>query len=449
MKKNSWLSHFRRIGQIIIIFGCTASLQAQVPPPTPPQEHPIALKGGILHPISSAPIESGTILWENGKITALGKDIPLPSDTDIIDIQGKHVFPGLIDANSTLGLIEIEAVRATRDTSETGVINPNIHAERAINPDSELIPVTRANGILTALVVPQGSLITGQSALIMLDGWTWEDMILKAPVALHIFWPRMTPISAWWFREPEDKQQEQIKKNLDTLTSALRNARAYDLARSAPEAQKIEIDQRWEAMRPVLHKELPVFIHADSVAQIKSAVAWALEEGLQMVLVGGQEAPLVSDLLRAHQIPVIVGPILDLPAEPDAPYDEAYTVPARLQEAGIPFCIGGESGAAHERNLPYHASMAVAFGLPEKTALEALTLTCARILGVDDRIGSLEPGKDATLIVTDGNPLDIRTHVLSAYIQGRPIDLNNRHLRLYHKYIEKARQEKTLVHPLP
>lgn len=427
------------------------SAPAQVPPPAPPQDHPIALVGGTIHTISGETIEGGTILFVDGKIVAVGKNVDLPPGTETINVAGKHVYPGLIDANTTIGLIEIEAVRATRDTAEVGDINANVRAEVAVNPDSEIIPVTRANGILVALTAPRGGIITGRSAAIMLDGWTWEDMTLKAPVALHVIWPRMQPFRFGFFMPmPPEQQLERSKKQLETLKQAFRDARAYYLARKAqgkPGVPPVEKDLRWEAMMPVFEGKLPVFVHADNVEQIESAVAWAQQEGIRITIVGGQDAPLVADLLKKHDIPVIVTPILTMPPHRWSGYDEAFTVPARLYRAGVRFCIGGEGGAAHERNLPYHAAMAVAFGLPREEGLRAITLYAAEILGIADRVGSLEPGKDATLIVTDGDPLDIRTHVEKAFIQGRPVDLMNRHKRLYLKYKEKYRQKKASSTP--
>ena len=253
----------------------------------------------------------------------------------------------------------------------------------------------------------------------------------------------MRATQAYGKQKSRDKHREQIKKQLDALEKTFRDARAYKTARDAAGQKGIpfhKTDVRWEAMIPVLNRELPVWVSANSIQEIESAVDWAGREQVNMVLVGGADAPAAADLLKRNNIPVIVTPVLRLPNRRDADYDEQFTVPLKLYNAGIPFCIAGGSGMANDRNLPYHAAMAAAFGLPKDEALKSLTLYAAQILGVDDRTGSLEAGKDATMIVTDGDPLEITTHVEKLYIQGREVDLNNRHKTLWHKYSEKYRQ---------
>ncbi|MCS7312888.1 MAG: amidohydrolase family protein [Acidobacteria bacterium] len=421
---------------------------SQVPPPAPPQNRPVALVGGTIHPMTGPVIERGVIVFEKGKIIAIGTDVPIPPDAEVIDVQGQHVYPGLIDANSILGLTEIDSIRATRDFAETGDVNPNVRAEVAINPDSEILPVTRANGVLVALAVPRGGVLAGRSAAIVLDGWTWEDMTLKAPVGLHVYWPRMTPTQAYpYIFLSEEEQRQRGEEAIRKLKEAFREARAYWVAKKAesrhPGVPYHDVDVRWEALIPVFEGKLPVFVHADTLDQIQAAVAWAEAEKVRIVLVGGADAPMAADLLRQKDIPVIAGPILELPTREWEPYDAPFTLPARLAQAGIRYCIAGDGGAWNERNLPYHAAMATAYGLPRDEALKAITLYCARILGIDDRVGSLQVGKDATLFVATGDPLDIRTQVTRAFIQGRPVNLYNRHQRLYEKYQEKYRQRKT------
>lgn len=409
--------------------------------PPPPQNHPILLTGATIHPVSSATIPRGQLLFENGKITALGRKVRRPAGTEIIDLSGKHIYPGLIAAGTSLGLIEISAVRATRDLVEPGDINPNARAEVAVNPDSELLPVARANGILTALTVPRPSNrkgdIAGTSALIKLEGWTWEEMTYKAPVGLHIYWPA-PPSEPWYERgkpydpAPSDKE---IKEHVKKIEEAFAAARAYRLARQNSSTSP-DSDLRWEAMIPVVEGVLPVFVHANDLRQIKSAIFWAEREAVKLVIVGGQDAHYAVDLLRERNIPVIISPVFSLPKRRWEPYDTPFTNPRILSEAGIPFCITSWN-VGQERNLPYQAAMAAAHGLPRDEALKSITLYPAQILGVDDRLGSLEPGKDATFIVTDGDPLEIMTQVERAFIDGRPIDLSSRHTRLYDKYRQK------------
>ncbi|RMD97470.1 MAG: amidohydrolase, partial [Calditrichaeota bacterium] len=274
--------------------------------PAPPQAKPIALVGGTLHTLTHGTIENGTLLFDKGKIVAVGTQVEVPADAIKVDISGKHVYPSLIESNSTLGLTEINAVRATRDFAETGSINPNVRAEVAINPDSEHFPVTRANGVGLAVTHPLGGLIAGKAAFIQLDGWTWEDMTLKAPVGMVLNWPRMTVISAWWMRQTPEQQKKQIKKNLKTLEKAFKDAMAYKVAREAAHQKGVpfhEVDERWEAMIPVLNGELPVYVNANEIKQILAAVDFADRWKLKMVLVGGADADRAIDLLKRKNIP--------------------------------------------------------------------------------------------------------------------------------------------------
>ncbi len=411
--------------------------------PAKPQDHPIALVAAVIHPVSGPDIPGGVILFDKGRITGIGKDITLPAGTETIDVHGRHVYPGLIDARSNIGLIEVEAVRATQDIAETGDINPNIRVETAINPESEIIPVTRANGVTTAAILPDGGLICGMGAVINLDGWTREDMTLRAPIGLVINWPQMTPHKAWWDPRPEEEQLKARDKALRTIRDAFRDARAYLKAKKAESQKGVpghDVDVRWEALARVLDGTIPVLVGADELNQIESAVAWANEEHVRLVIMGGYDAPRALPLLKAANIPVIVNPIYRTPYRREDAYNWQFTIPKKLSDAGIRFCIAGDGGASNERNLPYHAAAASAYGLPQADALRAITLSPAEILGIADRIGSLEVGKDATLIVTDGNPLETATGTLMEFIQGRKVQLTSKHTRLYEKYMEKYRQ---------
>lgn len=403
-------------------------------------DKPVALVGGTIHPVSGPPV-AATLLIVEGKIAAIGPQLELPADTQTVDIAGKQVYPGLIHAFSDIGLTEIAAVRATLDSTETGTINPNVKAQWAVNPDSELIPVTRANGVLLALTVPNGRLLQGTSAVIQLDGWTWEDMTLRAPIAMHVDWPTMQPILHWDEERSPAEQRKQGERLYEELQKAFDDAQAYRQLRDEALRQQTDWprDARWEAMLPVIEGKLPIIAQADDCQQIQAAVGLALRYRLRLIVAGGYDALLCADLLKQHQIPVIVTSVYRLPAARHDPYDGAYTLPARLREAGIAYCIAGEGrfNAANARNLPYHAATAAAFGLPPDEALKAITLFPAQILGIADRVGSLEIGKDATLIVTSGNPLEMTTQLELAFIQGRPVDLSNRHRRLWEKYQKK------------
>jgi imidazolonepropionase-like amidohydrolase len=407
--------------------------------PGAPQTKPIAVVGATIHTVSAAAIDDGVIVFDKGKFTYVGGDKSrIPAGAERIEAKGKHVYPGLFDACTDLGLIEINSIRATIDRAETGQINPNVKAQVAINPDSEIIPVTRSNGILLALTAPDGGLLAGRSAVIMLDGWTYEDMTLQADVGLHINWPRMSPVSTSAKSGPQ--QGNTRDDALERLHKAFDDARAYRLARQAD--ADYPLDARWESMLPVLDGKLPLIVSADEVQQIQAAVAFAAQQKCPLVIYGGYDAPRCAELLKQHNVPVIVAGVYRLPERRDDDYDAPYTLPARLHEAGVKYCISGAGrhGASNVRNLPYHAATAAAYGLPVEEALKSITLYPAQILGVADRVGSLEAGKDATLLISDGDPLETATQIEAAFIQGRKIELNDRHKRLYKKYEERLRR---------
>ncbi len=410
--------------------------------PASPQKHPIALINGVIHTITKGTIKNGAILIEKGKIKSVGKEIKIPKDCEIIDLKGKHVYPGFIDANSIIGLVEISAIRATLDYAETGDFNPNVRAEIAINPDSELLPVTRANGILLCNIVPQGGIITGTSSLIMLDGWTWEDMVLKRNTGIHLKWPSKRPFFSGFYLRPksEEELKKEYKEKIKKIKKFFEDAYAYMKAKeSENEFKKIyhKTDERFEAMIECLKGRIPLFVHADDYRQIREAIDFFSQFKIKIVIVGGYDAWRVADLLKEKNIPVIITGIHTNPKRRGESYDTPYLLPYRLYKAGVKFCIANSANAfsaPNARNLPYKVATAVAFGLPYEEGLKAITLYPAEILGVNDRVGSIEEGKDATLIITDGDPLDIKTNVSMAFIQGRKIDLNNKHKILYEKY---------------
>lgn len=407
--------------------------------PAAPQSKPVALIGGTLHTVSGPVIPNGTVVFAEGRIIAIGANVDIPAGAERIDIGGKHVYPGLIDGQTRIGLTEVSSVRATRDYAETGEINPNVRAEVAVNPESEIIPVTRSNGILTVLAAPSSGVLAGMSALIMLDGWTWEDMTLQAPVAMHLEWPRMTPVTAWWMQQSEEEQLKTRDDNLQKLADAFAEARRYWTARKAAPDRHAP-DSRWEAMVPVFERKVPLIVSADEVQQIQAAVAFAERENLRIIIYGGYDAPYCADLLTRADIPVMTRPTHQNPRRRWEAYDDPFTLPDRLRKAGIRYCITGGGGSSNARNLPYTAATAAAYGLPPEEALKAITLYPAQILGAAGRIGSLETGKDATLFVADGDILEIPTQVEMAFIQGRQVDLSDKQKILWMKYREKYRR---------
>ena len=413
--------------------------------PAPPQTHPILLMNATIHPVSADEIQRGAILFEKGIITAIGRRVTnLPDNTETIDLLGKHIYPGMIAAASVIGLTEIGAVAVTRDFSERGEVNPNVRAEVAYHPDSEIIPVTRSNGVLLAHSCPTGGLISGTSAVMMLDGWTWETSTLKAPAGLHINWPNMGAVRSRYFRITEEEASKRREETLKKLDTIFEEARRYLVAKEAADQSgkiELETDLRWEAMLPVLRREVSVFMHASEVRQIESAVEWANRQNVKMVIVGGYDAWRVADLLKKYEIPVIYETVNSLPRRRWEDFDTPFTGPVKLYEAGVKYCISmGTGGASNHRNTPYEASKAASYGLPKDEALKSVTLYAAEVLGIADKAGSLEKGKDATLMITDGDPLEITTQVEQVYIQGKKIDMSDRHKVLYDKYKEKYRQ---------
>jgi len=393
------------------------------------------LRGATIHPVSGPEIRDGMLLVQDGLIAEVGARVAVPRGVRVIEARGLHVYPGLIDSGTQLGLAEISSVRETVDTTEIGDFNPQLRAIIAVHPASEHIPVTRANGITTAVTLPSGGIISGQGALIHLDGWTWEQMRVQAPVCMVLQFPviqtRQERPGARGPR-PFSEAKRDYERRLQQLREFFEQARRYQKAKlvGSPE---FRTDARMEAMLPVLEGKLPVLVHAVRERAIREAIAFAESQKIRLVLAEAREAWKVADLLKQKNIPVILGPTLELPLEEDDPYDKAYTLPAELHRAGVKFAFASFS-TSFARNLPYQAAMAVAFGLPYEEALKALTLYPAQIWGVSDKLGSIEKGKWADLIVTDGDPLETRTQIKRVFIQGREVDLSNKHLRLYEIY---------------
>lgn len=432
----------RTVGFIGALLAGSVALGQDLGVKAPAQSGPIVIENATIHPISGPVIESGHIAFDKGVITSVGSGKGPGAGAQVIDGKGKHVYPGLIGAYTLMGLTEISAVRATNDFAEVGQISPEVRAAVAVNPDSTVIPVTRSNGILTVGVVPMGGLIPGRASVMRMDGWTWEDMAVEADAGLIVNWPNMRATRGWWVTTSEEDQQKRIAESLTQIDDAFASAKAYFGARKS-DAEKTPLDVRWEAMRGAIEGGDPVFIRAQELEQIESAVSWAVKNNLRPVIIGGRDAGETIDLLKRHDVAVILTGTFRLPRRDDTEYDDLYTLPARLEAAGLRWCLASSSGmddTAHERSLPYEAGMAAAFGLSPDVAIKSITIYAANVLGVGDRLGSLEKGKAATLIVTDGDPLEVTTNTLMAFIDGRAIDLSNKQSALEAKYREKYRQ---------
>jgi imidazolonepropionase-like amidohydrolase len=421
-------------------FALTALLLAA--PAAAARAQVVAWVGATVHPVSGPAIDNGVVVADGSRIVAVGRagEVAVPAAARQIQCNGKHLYPGFVDPTSRLGLRGIESVNGSTDLLETGDDNANIRAQVAFNADSILIGPAVAGGVLYAEIEPGGGVLNGTSAVMRLNGWNLEDMTLRAPVGMHLTYPRQTQsLRAFLSHVSDEEFQKQREKALKALQDIFDAARSYRTARTAAEAGKapaLDVDPRYEALRPVLDGKLPLYIHADEKPQIESALDWAKREKLtNLVLVAGPDAQYLADRLAKDKIPVVVTGVLELPSRRWEPYDAAYAAAGILHKAGVKVAIGAGADASQARNLPFHAAMAAAYGLPKETALRAVTLTAAETLGVADRIGSLEPGKEASILLTDGDPLEIVTHIERVWIAGQEIDLaHERQRELYDRY---------------
>ena len=425
------------------------SARAQVRMTVPPQSGPVALRGATIHTVTNGVIENGTILFENGVITAIGTDVAIPAGTRVVDVSGKHIYPGLIDAYSTVGISEIGAVGVSSDVNELGDFNPNIRADVAVNAESRHIGTSRSAGVLVTLTTPGGGLISGMSSAMSLEGWDWEEMSMKSAAALNVNWPNPNPRGRGrrgggrGGRGGADGPPPTYAEQVQQLKDFFAEARAYRDATAAGE--EVRTDSRYAAMIPAIDGEIPVVVSADGAAQINDAITWAQEEGLRLVIRGGGDAIHVADRLVANEIPVILTSTMAAPGRDYEGYDGAYSMPAHLYEAGVKFAISGGSGTLYTNRLPWEAGVAVAFGLPEEEALKAVTINAAEFMGISDLVGSLEPGKQATLLITTGTPLDMTSDIEQTYIQGREIDMMDIQKFFFEKYMQKVIQNRRVV----
>jgi imidazolonepropionase-like amidohydrolase len=442
MKRIMFLLSALSCAALLAFFGPESSLVRSVSAQTPQTTY--AIRNARIVTVTGPVVENGTVVISNGKIAAVGSNVSVPPGATIIDASGLSVYPGMTDADTEIGLTEIGSVAGSVDTSEIGDNNANLHVDVAIHPDSSHVAVARVNGITTVLTAPRGGLIAGQSAILVLDGWTPREMILKLPVAMHINWPGGGGRGFGGEFGGQQRSVAELRREQETqienLKKILRDAAAYGDAKDArakdPALPKQDLDLKLEALVQVVRGQIPVIINVNLERDIKNAIAFATEMKLKAIISGGAEAYKVADQLKAKNIPVIVGPVLRIPVKDDDPYDAAFTNAGLLWKAGVK--IAFQTGdSSNVRNLPYHAGMAAAFGLPKDEALKAVTIYPAEILGVADRVGSIEQGKIANLIITDGDPLEIRTQIKHVFINGRDIPLTSRHTELYEKY--KAR----------
>ncbi len=428
-----------RFAATILVVCSTLRLTAQsIPTPAPAQSKPMFLVGGTVHVGNGTVIENGVVGFSGGKLTLVGKADAAFDRTgaDVVEVKGKHIYPGFIASNTTLGLVEVEAVRSTNDDEEVGSINPHVRSLIAYNAESVIIPTVRFNGVLLAMVAPRGGLVSGRSSIMELDAWNWEDATMKADVGIHVNFPTLT-------RQPgaqdadRKTQDEAIAKQLAALYQFFREAQAY-----AKTATPREVNARFEAMRGLFDGSKKLFIRADHAKSILAAVNFAKEFALTPVIVGGTDSWLVADVLKANNVPVMLDGAHALPARWSDDIEQPYKTPAMLQKAGVLYSIGSIPKAWQQRNLGFQAGTATAHGLSKEEALSAITLNTATILGIASRVGTLETGKDATLFVSDGDALDMRGNIVEhAFIRGKKLQLVNKQKFLYEQYKAKYGQK--------
>lgn len=390
------------------------------------------ITNATIHVGTGEKIDNGVVVFEKGKIIQVGKELSaLYKNAKVIDASGKHVYPGIIACNSIMGLNEIDAVRATRDYNETGDLNPNIRSLIAYNTDSKILPTATFNGILYAQVVPQGGTISGTSCMVKTQAWNWEDAAIVEEDGIHLNWPNL--LSSSNNHENAEKQLLKSKEKINEIENFFLSAFQYSQTKNPT------FNARLHAMKNLFSGQLNLYIHTSEAKGIISAVNFFQQKfpTIKLVLVGASEAYQVIDFLKNKNIPVILSSLHNLPSTKASDVDQPYKTPAQLHAAGIKVVLSKE-GSWECRNLPFIAGTAAAYGLSQEEALKTITLNAAEVLGVSQRLGSLEKGKDASFLIAEGDILDMRTNVLiAAFIEGEPVELNNEQQQLAEKYKKK------------
>lgn len=427
---------------LAILTGCVLALQLQAQDnvyPTPAQKGLLFITNGTVHVGNGQVIENATIKVVNGKIEQVGTNIAIPADdVKVYNVKGKHVYPGLILPNSNLGLVEIPTVRATSDAVELGEYNTNIRSIVAYNTDSKIINTLRSNGILLAGVAPEGGVISGSSSVVQLDAWNWEDAAYKLDNGIHYNMPQLfnrpNPFAAF-FGLPQP-QGDPVKRGLDQIEQVkqfFREAKAY-----LGESNHAATNLKFEAVRGLFDKKQKLFIHCDLVKEILVAADFVKEFGFDVVLIGASESWQVAGLIKQHNMAVIISQAHNLPTMMDDDIDQPFKLAGALQKAGVLFAINDDDGNTHSRNLAFNAGTYATYGLSKEEALSAITLNTAKILGIADKTGSIEAGKDANIVVSEGDILDMRSSIIThAFIQGRMISLDDKHKQLNERYKHK------------
>ena len=422
-----------KILNLLLILTFAWSINAQQTP-APAQSQSIAIIGATAHLGNGKVISNSLITFENGKLLTVEDASRIRINKSqfgkVIEATGKHVYPGFIAPNTQIGLVEIGAVRATRDDREMGNMNPHVRSIIAYNTDSKVTPTIRSNGILLAQIVPVGGRIDGQSSIVELDAWNWEDAAYKMDEGIFLDFPSLFRWS-WTTRSlgKNKKYEEQLQEVEDYFSEA----QAY-----AKNKKLISSNLKFEEMRGLFDGSKKLYVDVNLAKNISVSVLLFKKFNITPVIVGGSESWMVADFLSKNNVPVILSKTHDLPSRADSDIDQPYKTPKMLQDAGVLWCLQYEGEVMQVRNLPFQAGQAVGFGLDKEVAVSALTLNTAKIFGIDKTVGSLEVGKDATLFISTGDALDMRgNNVEHAFIQGKEIDLNNKQKELYKKFMKK------------
>jgi hypothetical protein len=432
----------KTIKLVTLIFLCTSLSFAQQTPASK-QSKPIAIIGATAHIGNGQVIPNSLIIFKDGKITSVVDATVVKTDLtgmDVIRANGKQVYPGFIAPNSTLGLVEIDAVRATEDDDEIGDMNPNIRSIIAYNAESKVVESMRPNGVLLGQITPRGGRISGTSSVVQFDAWNWEDATVKVDDGIHMNWPDSFTRGRWWLGEdaslkPNDKYADQVNE----VTSFFNESKAY------AEGDKTIVNLPFKACEGLFDGSKTLYINVDDAKGITDAINFSKANNIKhMVIVGGYEALKVADLLKQNNIPVIVERLHSLPNNDDDDYDLPYKMASQLTNKGVLVALSAKGGMErmNTRNLPFYAGTAVTYGLDKEEALKLITSNTAKILGIDANYGTLEAGKSATLFISEGDALDMRTNQLThAFIDGRSVSLETHQTQLWHRYEDKYKAE--------
>lgn len=414
----------------------TTTLHAQVPVPVKPQSKPIALTGATAHLGNGRVINNAVLGFDKGKLTIVAEASSNPdlAGYEVINVSGKHVYPGFILPDSPLGLVEVSSIRAMNDVTERGELNPNVRAQAAYNTDSEMITTMRLSGILLAQATPTGGRISGTSSFMELEGWDWEDATHTADIAVHLYWPALmtSQFDFATFTSTEVPNKE-YDKEVSALTQFFTEASAYGKLAAR------ETNLKMEAMQGLFDGKKVLMVYCNKPKEIVSAINFARKYGVKKIaLVGGTGSYHVAEFLKENAIPVILQQTHSLPDRPDDDIDLPYKLPYLLTQAGISVTLSHDGMPARARNLAFYAGTAVAYGMDREEALKMICANPAKAMGVDNRVGTLEVGKDATLFVSEGDVLDMKTCIVSqAFIAGKLVNLPTKQEELYERYSRK------------